>query len=499
MSHRSAENQRAEQVPDDEDTEKDKPAILIVMAADRNRELIADTLGQNYTITTTTEIADLDQDFDCCITGYQRFKQVHPRLEEYKEAAGDVFLPLVVFLPEAAQSQTATRLWEHADDVIRLPVGRAELQARIENLIKRRLTSLRLVDHEEQLKETVDELQLKDRAFDKAPVGLTITGPLEDDAPLIYINDKFSALTGYEAAEVLGENCRFLQGEATNATTRQEIREALEADEPISVDILNYREDGRKFWNKLDIAPVEDQSGVVSHFVGFQADITDRKIRERRLEVLTRVLHHNLRNKMNVVLGHLSIIQDDATPDQVARSARSMDAAASDLLSLSETVGHIQRTLDADPPTHEISVSQHIRRVVSALRDQYPDTSIELTLPESDPAAVSVNGIGTALEEGIENAIKHNTAPEPRVEITVSRPSEKWVEVEISDNGPGIPDQEIAVLEQGESPLTHGDRLGLWLIYWIVSRAGGSLEITNRDEGGSVLSMAIPAFDPDQE
>lgn len=498
MPHRSVKDASAETIPDEEGTEKDDPSVLIVMAADRNRELLADTLGARYSIWTTTEIDELQQEFDCCVSGYSQFERVHPRLKEYKETTGDVFLPFVVLLPESVQSKNASHLWEHADDVIRLPVGRAELQARIGNLIDRRLTSLRLADREEQLEETVKELRLKERAFDKAPVGLTITGPLEEDAPLVYVNEQFCELTGYEPSKIMGRNCRFLQGDATNPSTRRAIAEALEANDSISVDILNYRKDGRKFWIKLDIAPVEDEHGEVSNFVGFQADITDRKIRERRLEVLTRVLHHNLRNKMNVILGHISILLDDSGSAQTSQSVRAMQDAATNLLSLSETVGHIQRTLDAETPPHEISVAEHLRRVMSALRDQYPDTTIDLTLPKADPFHVDASGIGTALEEAIENAIKHNDTSEPRVDITVRRPSDDWIEIDITDNGPGIPDQEINVLEEGETTLTHGDRLGLWLMYWIVSRAGGTLSITNKDTEGTELSIAIPAYDPDE-
>lgn len=496
MPHRSVKDASAESIPDDEDTETDDPSILIVMAADRNRELLAETLGAQYSLRTTTEIDELEQDFDCCISGYSQFERVHPRLKKHKETVGDVFLPLVVLLPESVQSKAASHLWEHADDIIRLPVGRAELQARIGNLIDRRLTSLRLADREEELEETVNELRLKERAFDKAPVGLTITGPLEEDTPLVYVNEQFCQLTGYEPSEIIGQNCRFLQGDVTNPSTRRAIGAAIEANDSISVDILNYRKDGRKFWNKLDIAPVQDEHGEVSHFVGFQADITDRKIRERRLEVLTRVLHHNLRNKMNVILGHISIILDDSGSDQTSQSVEAMQDAATNLLSLSETVGHIQRTLDAETPPHEISVAQHLRRAVSALRDQYPDTAIDLSLPESDPFHVDATGIGTALEEAIENAIKHNNTSDPQVDITVTRPSDDWIEITIIDNGPGIPEQEITVLEEGETPLTHGDRLGLWLMYWIVSRAGGTLSITNKDTEGTELSIAIPAFVP---
>jgi PAS domain S-box-containing protein len=114
------------------------------------------------------------------------------------------------------------------------------------------------------------ELRMKTRAMDEAPIGIAITDPTLDDNPMVYANDQFCELTGYDRDEILGRNCRFMQGPESDPETVEEIRQGIESHEPVSVILQNYRKDGTQFWNKLDIAPVRDDSGELTHWVGFQ-------------------------------------------------------------------------------------------------------------------------------------------------------------------------------------------------------------------------------------
>lgn len=122
-----------------------------------------------------------------------------------------------------------------------------------------------------------EELRLKDRAMDTAPVGILITDPTLEDNPIIYANERFQELTGYHAREILGRNCRFLQGMDTEPEPVAEMRRAIDNEEPVTVELRNYRKDGSEFWNRVSIAPVRDENGGVTHFVGFQQDITEWK------------------------------------------------------------------------------------------------------------------------------------------------------------------------------------------------------------------------------
>jgi PAS domain S-box-containing protein len=127
-------------------------------------------------------------------------------------------------------------------------------------------------------------LRLKERAMDEAPVGITVSDATVPDTPLVYVNDAFERITGYDRAAVLGRNCRFLQGERSDPEAIDEMGSAIREKRPTTVEVLNYRKDGAPFWNEVSIAPIRDSTGVVTHYVGFQTDVTDRKRAEVEVE-----------------------------------------------------------------------------------------------------------------------------------------------------------------------------------------------------------------------
>jgi len=160
-----------------------------------------------------------------------------------------------------------------------------------------------------------EELRLKSRAMDEAPVGITITDPSFEDNPMVYVNDAFARLTGYEKADVVGVNCRLLQGEESDPDAIATMRAAVEAGEPVSVELVNYRADGEPFWNRVHIAPLRGRDGEVEHFVGFQTDVTDR----REAEMAAR----RRRSELEHVLLRIEGLLQDVTSDLVRAGSRS--------------------------------------------------------------------------------------------------------------------------------------------------------------------------------
>jgi PAS domain S-box-containing protein len=126
-------------------------------------------------------------------------------------------------------------------------------------------------------------LDLKDRALAVAAEGITIADARQPGRPLIYVNEGFERLTGYSTAEVLGRNCKFLQGRGSDPEVVDQIRTALEAEQECTVEILNYRKDGTPFWNRLSITPVRDGDNQLTHFIGIQSDVTQRRLAEEAL------------------------------------------------------------------------------------------------------------------------------------------------------------------------------------------------------------------------
>lgn len=157
---------------------------------------------------------------------------------------------------------------------------------------------------------------LKDRALAVAAEGITISDALLPDQPIIYVNEGFERLTGYTSSEIVGLNCRFLQGKATDQDTIRQIREAIDNDSAFSAEILNHRKDGTPFWNRLSITPVKNDAGVTTHFIGIQSDVTKRRNAEAALEkAKLRLEEANL--KMKNDLEAAAMIQQTMLPHSV--------------------------------------------------------------------------------------------------------------------------------------------------------------------------------------
>jgi PAS domain S-box-containing protein len=115
---------------------------------------------------------------------------------------------------------------------------------------------------------------------------VVISDPSRPDMPIVFVSDEFEMQTGYAPDEVLGRNCRFLQGPDTDPEAVQAIRDALAAETEITIDILNYRKDGSAFWNRLRIRPLFDDRGRLQYFAGAQNPIAAEDVRPYPIEAV---------------------------------------------------------------------------------------------------------------------------------------------------------------------------------------------------------------------
>ncbi|AMD00847.1 EAL domain-containing protein [Halomonas chromatireducens] len=135
-----------------------------------------------------------------------------------------------------------------------------------------------------QRKRDMQRLHILERSIESSVNGVIISEADHPDLPIIYVNSAFESITGYSRQEVLGRNCRFLQGPDTDAVARTIIRRGIAEKRYTHTALCNYRKDGTLFWNDLHISPVLDESGEVSHFIGVQNDISTQRAYESRLE-----------------------------------------------------------------------------------------------------------------------------------------------------------------------------------------------------------------------
>ncbi|MFD2741404.1 PAS domain-containing protein [Sulfitobacter aestuarii] len=140
------------------------------------------------------------------------------------------------------------------------------------------------------------------QAVRHARLPLCITDPTLPDNPIVYANQAFTELTGYALEEIVGRNCRFLQGPDTTPDSIETVRKILSERRVDTVEILNYRKDGTSFVNALQIGPINDENGELVYFFGSQLDISARRRKERESrELAERELLHRLRNIVNVM------------------------------------------------------------------------------------------------------------------------------------------------------------------------------------------------------
>jgi PAS domain S-box-containing protein len=134
-----------------------------------------------------------------------------------------------------------------------------------------------------ETKQAEIRLRILERAMSASSNGIMITDPTRPDNPMIYVNPGFERMTGYSAEEVVGKNSRILQGGKTDPLALDKLRAAFQNGEDCAVTLRNYRKDGSLFWNELSISPVRNAEGQVTHYVGIQTDVTERKHTEEAL------------------------------------------------------------------------------------------------------------------------------------------------------------------------------------------------------------------------
>lgn len=237
--------------------------------------------------------------------------------------------------------------------------------------------------------------------------------------------------------------------------------------------------------------------GVVGLLVGLVLEMHREQADLRRLNqrntVLNRVLRHNIRNDMSVMQLHLDLLEDDATID----ANGSLDAIRrkiDEVVSTSDTARRIDE-LDSDSiEDGPIEIVELIEERIDIVSRTHPDVTFDLDLP--DAAWADVGPVfESVVDNVVENAIEHNDGvPQISISVDPSRVSNVPVRISIDDDGPGIPDAEIEMLERGEeTQLEHGTGLGLWLVKWVVDTYGGDIRIDSSDSVGTRVEIDVPS------
>jgi len=255
--------------------------------------------------------------------------------------------------------------------------------------------------------------------------------------------------------------------------------------------------DGHEFSTPIDgenrtfLIRVSDLSADEATHIGWTVlfyDVTELRRKQQELDllkqVLSRVLRHNVRNDLSVVKTNAQLLADEAEGLEAER-LQTVIEKSQNLLDASEKARAVEQVLDYDRERHELDLLDAVDDALDDVRGEYPDVTIRTDLAET--ARVKAHwGLSVALQSVIENGAEHNDSETPRVDLSVRVDGDRAV-VKIADNGPGIPQQELNVLERGEeTPLEHGSGIGLWLVNWIAELSGADLAFENTGRGCTV-------------
>jgi PAS domain S-box-containing protein len=241
-----------------------------------------------------------------------------------------------------------------------------------------------------------DWKELAATAFQRTRMPMVVTDATRDDHPIVLANTAFLKLTGYEADDVLGRNCRFLQGPSTSAAAVAEIRAGLNEGREVSVELLNYRKDGSPFWNQLHLSPIVDDDGRVAYHFGSQIDRTDQR-KVESLEASEHRLLLEVDHRANNVL---------ALVDSIVRLTRSEDAALY-AASVQKRVQSLARAhaLLARRGWHEIP----LREAIETQIEPYGTARTVLHGPDIMLASHAVQPLALFIHELAVNAASHGS------------------------------------------------------------------------------------------
>lgn len=216
-----------------------------------------------------------------------------------------------------------------------------------------------------------------------------------------------------------------------------------------------------------------------------------------QLTVLNRVLRHDLRNGVNLIQGHANLLAEEEPA--VADRAGKIEGEAQRLVELGEQAREIEAVLRSDEGDREVvDLVPLVDAALEQVRNADAAAELSVSLPDRLPVRAHPL-VSSAIRNVVENAVAHCDEPTPRITVaadTVDHEGTRFVELHIADNGPGIPDEQVSVLERGfETSLEHGSGLGLWLVHWLVTASEGHVRFEDNDPKGSVVCLGFEAVD----
>lgn len=377
---------------------------------------------------------------------------------------------------------------------------------------------------ESRLSELAQRNEVLATAVSAVTSGVLICDATRPDHPVTFVNAAFSRITGYPAEEIIGRNCRVLQGRDTDPEALDRLRRALSQQRPVSVTLRNYRKDGRTFWNELSISPIADGQGRIVQFVGIVNDVTQRIRSEENLrdaknqaELANRAkseflanVSHELRTPLNAIIGFSDVMKMElfgplGTPKyrgyakDILDSGKMLLSLINDILDLSKIeAGKME--LHPEP----VEVADVFDSAMTLMRERAKNAGVNLRADvEADlpPLLADLRVMKQIVTNLVSNAVKF-TPKDGSVDLVARRLDAGKAEIQIKDTGIGIAKADIpevlkpfVQVDGAHQRRQAGTGLGLPIVKSLTALSGGSFNLESEVGQGTVVTLHLPLAD----
>jgi Signal transduction histidine kinase len=298
-------------------------------------------------------------------------------------------------------------------------------------------------------------------------------------------------MTGKPVETLIGQDEFAFMDDTAAAKINAMKDRVIETEESVSYQISPTFPDGSERIYSTTRYPYYDDQGDLDGTITICRDVTDLEEHKRQLEVLDRVLRHNLNQNMTVVQGYASIVERESE-GKISHQAEKITENATEILELSQKQRKITEFLSESHTTDQIKIGPIVERLAKRVENEYPDSNISIgTVSEVQVSAI--NAIEEAIEELLVNSIVHSGQSKPDATVHVEATEERC-SIQISDENPQMAemDQEILRDEPELGDLQHGSGLGLWLAKLIVDHSRGSIRYEANEPRGNIITIELP-------
>ncbi|WP_080509869.1 ATP-binding protein [Halorubrum saccharovorum] len=442
------------------------------------------TAHDQFTLVETSDIAEAA--FDCCLLDREQLAEHRSELLK-REENEQIILPYLLLVPESRHREIRNRLrdehpelWDAIDGLIDMPLAESQLSEQLETFLRLRDQSIAAYNQRAQLRQIRNQ---------HAGHGVLVT---DTDGTIEYVNEGFESQSGYTSEEVVGNTPRILKSGEHDEAFYEELWNTITAGDVWDGTVINSRKDGDRYVIEQTIAPVEGPDGEITQFIAVNHEITELReleesLRQQReqLDVLNRVLRHDIRNDMNVVVAWGEMLEDEVTStgqeklDRILRAGRHVVELTNVARDLSEII-HGDGTPDLKP----IPLRQLLSEELEKRRETFANAEITMADPPDQRTHVLANELlSSVFRNLVNNAVQHNHTAQPKVMISVEE-SDESVRIRVADNGPGISDDvKESLFREGKKGLESGGTgMGLFLVDSLVESYGGNVWIEDRVE-----------------